>query len=182
VAVALARQVAPNQYEFAPMFGNVIGQIDNNLMVMQICEEVCAKHGLVALLQEKPFANINGSGKHNNWSLSTLEGAQLFNPTNLTSKTGSPELFPVVMACMVAGIDKYGDLMRMAIAAPGNDFRLGGMEAPPAVISTYLGEDMTNYLNEFVAGARLYALRLSLDAYLMHGHHKGRSNRSRPVG
>jgi glutamine synthetase len=146
------REVAPNQYEFAPMFGNVIGQIDNNLMVMQICEEVCAKHGLVALMQEKPFANINGSGKHNNWSLSTMEGAQLFNPTNLTSKTGCAELFPVVMACMVAGIDKYGDLMRMAIATPGNDFRLGGMEAPPAVISTYLGEDMTNYLNEFVAG------------------------------
>ena len=68
------------------------------------------------------------------------------------SKTGCAELFPVVMACMVAGIDKYGDLMRMAIATPGNDFRLGGMEAPPAVISTYLGEDMTNYLNEFVAG------------------------------
>jgi len=83
-------QVAPNQYEFAPMFGNVIGQIDNNLMVMQICEEVCAKHGLVALMQEKPFANINGSGKHNNWSLSTMEGAQLFNPTNLTCALLSP--------------------------------------------------------------------------------------------
>jgi glutamine synthetase len=94
-------QVAPNQYEFAPQFGNVIGQIDNNLMVMQICEEVCAKHGLVCLMQEKPFANINGSGKHNNWSLSTKEGAQLFNPTNLAKNTGNTEIFPVIMSCMV---------------------------------------------------------------------------------
>lgn len=99
-------QVAPNQYEFAPLFGPVVGQVDQNLMVMQIIEEVSAKHGLVALLQEKPFAGINGSGKHNNWSLSTNCGAQLFNPSSLTSKTGKEELFPVVMACMVAAIDK----------------------------------------------------------------------------
>ncbi|KAK3268147.1 hypothetical protein CYMTET_23333 [Cymbomonas tetramitiformis] len=146
------REVAPNQYEFAPLFGHVVGQVDQNLMVMQIMEEVAAKHGLAALLQEKPFAGVNGSGKHNNWSLSTACGTQLLNPTDLTAAFGKPELFPIVMSCIVAGIDKYGDLMRMAIAAPGNDFRLGGMEAPPAVISTYLGDDMTTYLNAFLEG------------------------------
>jgi glutamine synthetase len=146
------REVAPNQYEFAPMFGPVVGQVDQNLMVMQIIEEVAAKHGLAALLQEKPFEGINGSGKHNNWSLMTKEGALLFNPTQLAAKTGSTLLTPVIMAAMVSAIDKYGDMMRMSIATPGNDFRLGGMEAPPAVISTYLGDDMTSYLEAFMEG------------------------------
>eukprot|EP00238_Polyblepharides_amylifera_P006290 CAMPEP_0196579046 /NCGR_PEP_ID=MMETSP1081-20130531/16539_1 /TAXON_ID=36882 /ORGANISM="Pyramimonas amylifera, Strain CCMP720" /LENGTH=767 /DNA_ID=CAMNT_0041898483 /DNA_START=79 /DNA_END=2382 /DNA_ORIENTATION=+ len=146
------REVAPNQYEFAPMFGPVVGQVDQNLMVMQIIEEVAARHGLVALLQEKPFAGINGSGKHNNWSLTTDCGAQLFNPVQLAKKSGNASVFPIVMAAIISGIDKYGDLMRMSIATPGNDFRLGGMEAPPAVISTYLGEDITNYLTRFLGG------------------------------
>lgn len=146
------REVAPNQYEFAPLFGSVITQTDQNLMVMQICEEVAAKHGLAALLQEKPFAGINGSGKHNNWSISTLCGAQLLNPGDLTARSGNPELFPVVMSAIVAAVDEYGDLMRLAIASPGNDFRLGAMEAPPSVISTYLGKQMTAYLKDFMEG------------------------------
>ena len=146
------REVAPNQYEFAPEFGSVITQTDQNLVVMQICEEVAAKHDLACLLQEKPFAGVNGSGKHNNWSISTLCGAQLLNPGDLTAKSGNPELFPVVMAALVAGVDSYGDLMRLSIASPGNDFRLGAMEAPPSVISTYLGTQMTEYLTEFMNG------------------------------
>ena len=123
------REVAPNQYEFAPLFGSVITQTDQNLMVMQIAEEVARKHDLACLLQEKPFAGVNGSGKHNNWSISTLCGAQLLNPGDLTAKSGNPNLFPIVMAALVAGVDEYGDLMRLAIASPGNDFRLGAMEA-----------------------------------------------------
>ena len=146
------REVAPNQYEFAPLFGSVITQTDQNLVVMQICEEVAAKHGLAALLQEKPFAGVNGSGKHNNWSISTLCGAQLLNPGDLTARSGNPELFPVVMSAIVAAVDEYGDLMRLAIASPGNDFRLGAMEAPPSVISTYLGKQMTAYLKDFMEG------------------------------
>jgi glutamine synthetase len=146
------REVAPNQYEFAPLFGAVWGQIDQNLMAMQICEEVAAKHGLAALFQEKPFAGMNGSGKHNNWSISTNEGAQLLNPEDLAEKTSNTELFPLVMACIVSAIDKYGDLMRMSIACPGNDFRLGAMEAPPSVISTYLGEQLTTYLDAYRKG------------------------------
>jgi len=147
------REVAPNQYEFAPLFGPAVTQTDNNLMVMQITEEIAARHGLAALLQEKPFAGVNGSGKHNNWSISTAEGVQLFNPEVLNKATGNPDVFPIIMAAVVSAIDKHGDLMRLAIASPGNDFRLGAMEAPPAVISTFLGPDMTAYLEAFAAGS-----------------------------
>jgi glutamine synthetase len=146
------REVAPNQYEMCPLFGNCIVQIDQNLMVMQLVEEIAAKHGLAALLQEKPFAEINGNGKHNNWSLATLEGAQLLNPPQLLEKTGNDMAFPVVMAALVSGVDKHGDLMRLAISSPGNDFRLGAMEAPPAVMSMYLGKDMTDFLKAFSEG------------------------------
>lgn len=144
------REVAPNQYETAPRFGAVCVQTDQNLQVMQVMDDVARKHGLAAILVEKPFAGINGSGKHNNWSISTKEGAQLYNPIDLCKKTGKKELFPIVMAATVSAIDKFGDLMRMAIASPGNDFRLGAMEAPPAVMSTYLGQQMTDYLQSFM--------------------------------
>jgi len=147
------REVAPNQYEFAPMFGSVVSQTDQNLVVMQIIEETAAKFGLAGLMQEKPFQGINGSGKHNNWSISTAEGVQLLNPAQLYAKTKNADVFPVVMAAIVSALDKHGDLLRMSVASPGNDFRLGAMEAPPAVISTYLGDDMTAYLERFIAGA-----------------------------
>lgn len=147
------REVAPNQYEFAPLFGHVFEQTDNNLMVMQIAEEVAPKHGLRAIFHEKPFQGVNGSGKHNNWSISTKCGAQLLNPGDLSRKMKNDHtLFPIVMSAMVSAVDKYGDLMRAAISSPGNDFRLGGMEAPPAVISTYLGQDLTSYLTRFMDG------------------------------
>jgi len=143
------REVAPNQYEFAPFFGTATTQIDQNLVVMQICDEVAARHGLACLAQEKPFKDVNGSGKHNNISLGTNTGVNLLNPKQLAKASGSHEIFPVLMAAMVRSVDLHGDLMRMAIASPGNDFRLGAMEAPPAVISTYLGDDITQYLEEF---------------------------------
>ena len=151
------REVAPNQYEFAPLFGNCISQTDQNLMVMQIIEEVASENGLAALLQEKPFAGINGSGKHNNWSLGTTGGVNLLNPKQINAASGNPEIFPVVMAALVSAIDKHGDLMRLSIASPGNDFRLGAMEAPPAVMSTYLGEDMTKYLMDFMESGKVEA-------------------------
>jgi glutamine synthetase len=140
------REVAPNQYEFAPLFGNVISQTDQNLMVMQIIEEVASENGLAALLQEKPFSGINGSGKHNNWSIGTVDGVNLLNPKQINTASKNDAVFPVIMAALVSAIDKHGDLMRLSIASPGNDFRLGAMEAPPAVMSTYLGDDMTRYL------------------------------------
>jgi len=146
------REVAPGQFEFAPEYGINTIQIDQNLMVMQVIEEVAARHGLAALLQEKPFAGINGSGKHNNWSLSTATDVPLFLAGPLNKATGNDLAFPVVMAAVVAALDDHGDLMRMSIASPGNDFRLGAMEAPPAIMSTYLGEDLTSYLEAFVNG------------------------------
>merc|ERR1711990_1192578 len=146
------REVAPNQYENAPFFGTATTQIDQNLMFMQIAEEVSARHGLACLMHEKPFAGINGSGKHNNISLGTTEGVNLLNVGQLQKASGSSEIFPVLMAGIISAVDTHGDLMRMAIASPGNDFRLGACEAPPAIVSTYLGDDITAYLEKFMAG------------------------------
>jgi glutamine synthetase len=146
------REVAPNQFEFAPLYGNNTTQIDQNVMVMQIIEEVAPKHGLAALLQEKPFNDVNGSGKHNNWSLATKDGVQVLDPEAVLEASGNPEAFPIIMAAIIAAVDEHGDLMRASIASPGNDFRLGACEAPPAIVSTYLGDDMTNYLEGFMSG------------------------------
>mmetsp|Transcript_30682 Transcript_30682/g.42876 ORF Transcript_30682/g.42876 Transcript_30682/m.42876 type:complete len:708 (+) Transcript_30682:3-2126(+) len=146
------REVAPNQYEFAPLFGSVTTQIDQNIIVMQIIEEVAPQYGLAALLQEKPFNNVNGSGKHNNWSVATTDGCNLLNVNQVTEVSGIPHMFATIMSAIVSGVDMHGDLMRMAIASPGNDFRLGACEAPPAIVSTYLGEDMTAYLDDFRNG------------------------------
>ena len=146
------REVAPNQYECAPYFGIASNQIDENLMVMQLIEEIAAGHGLVGLLHEKPFMGINGSGKHNNFSLGTPDGINLFNGPQMCRESGSNDTFPIVMAAVVRAVDKHGDLMRMSIASPGNDFRLGACEAPPAIISTYLGEQLTTFLQEFSNG------------------------------
>mmetsp|Transcript_3297 Transcript_3297/g.7131 ORF Transcript_3297/g.7131 Transcript_3297/m.7131 type:complete len:709 (-) Transcript_3297:714-2840(-) len=140
------REVAPNQYEVAPYFGIATAQIDENLMVMELMEEIAAKHGLAALLHEKPFKGINGSGKHNNFSLGCDTGLNLFNGPQVSAATGTSEAFPCIMAATVRAVHKYPDLLRHVIAAPGNDFRLGAMEAPPSIISTYLGEALTNYL------------------------------------
>jgi len=140
------REVAPNQYEVAPMFGLATTQIDQNLWVMQILEEVAARHGLAALNEEKPFNDVNGSGKHNNFSLGTDTGVNLLNVGQVTEASGNPEVFPLLMSCIVRAVDLHGDLMRMAIASPGNDFRLGACEAPPAITSTYLGDSLTSYM------------------------------------
>jgi len=146
------REVAPGQFEFAPLYGVNTIQIDQNLVVMQIIEEVAAKHDLAALLQEKPFEGINGSGKHNNWSLATATDIPLFLAGPINKACDNDQAFPIIMAAVVAALDEHGDLMRMSIASPGNDFRLGAMEAPPAIISTYLGDDLTNYLEAFKSG------------------------------
>lgn len=113
---------------------------------------MAARHNLAALLQEKPFAGVNGSGKHNNWSLWTDTGVNLLAPDKLNSASGNPAAFPTVMAAIVRAVDAHGDMMRSAIASPGNDFRLGACEAPPAILSAYLGEDMTGYLEKFMDG------------------------------
>jgi glutamine synthetase len=146
------REVAPGQFEFAPLFGTNTTQIDQNVMVMQIIEEVAPKYGLAALLQEKPFNDVNGSGKHNNWSIATRDGVQVLDPEAVHEASGNDHAFAVIMSAIIAAVDEHGDLMRMAIASPGNDFRLGACEAPPAIVSTYLGDDMTAYLKAFLEG------------------------------
>ena len=119
---------------------------------MQIIEEVATRHGLAALMQEKPFNDINGSGKHNNWSIATEDGIMMLHPKAINAATNNPAAFAVIMAAIISAVNEHGDLMRMAIASPGNDFRLGACEAPPAIVSTYLGDDMTFYLSHFKDG------------------------------
>jgi glutamine synthetase len=120
---------------------------------MQIIEEVCIRHGLTALLQEKPFAGYNGSGKHNNWSISTDDGTNLINFEELSKLPGGAEMFPVVLAAIIKAVDEYGDLMRMSIATPGNDLRLGGYEAPSNIVTLSLGESLTDYLEGYMNGS-----------------------------
>jgi glutamine synthetase len=143
------KEVAPGQYEFAPLFGTMTTQIDQNLIVMQIIEETAIKHELAALFQEKPFQGVNGSGKHNNWSIATEDGTNLLNPKQVEAKTGNPDIFPIIMAAIIKAIDENGDLMRMAVSTPGNDFRLGACEAPPAIMSMYLGEELSSFMQDF---------------------------------
>lgn len=121
-------------------------------MLMQIMEEVAAQYDLACLIQEKPFAGVNGSGKHNNWSIAANDGTNLFDPKQLATRSGTSEIFPVVMAAVLSAVDEYGDLMRMSIAPPGNDFRLGACEAPPSIMSVYLGDSMTTYLAGYKDG------------------------------
>lgn len=149
------REVAPGQFEFAPLFGITTQQVDQNVMVMQILDEVAKKHGLVALLHEKPFQGVNGSGKHNNWSIALKnDKTNLFNYPQLCARYGEAgkNAFPIIMAAMVQAVNEHGDLLRLAVAAPGNDFRLGACEAPPAIMSTYLGEDLSNFLLKYSQG------------------------------
>lgn len=146
------REVAPNQYEMAPYFGRVTQQVDQNLVIMQLCEEIAARYNLACLFQEKPFQDINGSGKHNNWSMGTTCGVNLLNAKQIEKASGSALTFPIILAAMVSAVDKHGDLMRAAISCPGNDFRLGACEAPPAVISAYLGGSVTEFLDAFRSG------------------------------
>ena len=133
----------PHQYEFAPLVGSIATQIDRTVIAMQVIQEVAAKHGMAALLQEEPFNNVNGSGSHTNWFIATVNGVGLLNVDQIAKDSGSIVLFPVIMHALIAAVDTHGDLMRLAIATPGNDFRLGACEAPPTIISTYLDDDMT---------------------------------------
>lgn len=136
-------EVAPGQYEFAPIFERSSVAVDHNIMVMELMRQVAPRHGLACLFHEKPFAHINGSGKHNNWALSTDKGLNLLDPTS------DPEgnlLFLIVLTAVLSAIDRHSALLRASIASNGNDHRLGGHEAPPVIISAYLGETLERLL------------------------------------
>ncbi|MCQ2527694.1 MAG: glutamine synthetase III [Saccharofermentans sp.] len=133
-------EVAPCQHELAPVFDTTNVAVDHNQLTMEVMKKVADKHGYVCLLHEKPFAGINGSGKHNNWSMSTNTGVNLLDP----GKTPADNVkFLVFLAAVIKAVDDYADMMRLSVASAGNDHRLGANEAPPAIISIFLGDELT---------------------------------------
>jgi len=142
-------EVAPAQHELAPIYSSTNIATDHNQLVMEYMQKVALRHGLVCLLHEKPFAGINGSGKHNNWSMGTSDGQNLLEP----GKTPHDNLqFLVFLMAVIAAVDDYSDLLRASAATPGNDHRLGANEAPPAIISVFLGEQLTDILAQLENG------------------------------
>ena len=132
-------EVAPCQHELAPVFDTTNIAVDHNQLTMEIMKKVAEKHDLVCLLHEKPFAGINGSGKHNNWSMITNTGVNLLDPGKTPADNTQ---FLIFLAAIIEAVDEYADLMRVSVASPGNDHRLGANEAPPAIISIFLGEEL----------------------------------------
>ncbi|QEN05826.1 glutamine synthetase type III [Thiospirochaeta perfilievii] len=142
-------EVAPNQFELAPIYDSANVATDRNQLTMEAMKRIASRHGMVALMHEKPFAGVNGSGKHNNWSLATDTGVNLLSPgTNPQENTQ----FLLFLAAIIEAVDTYAPLLRMSAASAGNDHRLGGHEAPPAVISIYLGKELTTILEKIAKG------------------------------
>ena len=142
-------EAAPAQHELAPIFGTTNIATDHNQLTMEIMKKVAARHGLVCLLHEKPFDGINGSGKHNNWAIATGEGKNLLDP----GKTPHTNMrFLLFLCAVIAAVDDYQNLLRVSVASAGNDHRLGGNEAPPAIISMFLGDELTAILDAMESG------------------------------
>ncbi len=142
-------EVAPAQHEMAPVFTTSNISVDANMLTMEIMKKVAQKHGLVCLLHEKPFEGINGSGKHNNWSMSTDTGLNLLNPGK---EPENNTLFKLVLAAVIKSVDEYQGILRASVASAGNDHRLGANEAPPAIISIYLGDQLGSLVDCIVKG------------------------------
>ena len=142
-------EVAPCQHEMAPVYTDANTACDNNQLVMEIMKKCAAKHNLVCLLHEKPFAGVNGSGKHNNWSLATDTGKNLFSPGKTPRQNAQ---FLVFLAAFVQGVDEYQDFLRSTVAFAGNDHRLGANEAPPAILSIFLGDELTAVVDSIING------------------------------
>ena len=140
-------EVAPSQHEMAPIYTDANSACDQNQLVMEIMKKVADRHGLVCLLHEKPFAGVNGSGKHDNWSLSTDTGKNLFKPGSTPRQNARFLLF---LAAFVKGVDDYQDFLRATVAFPGNDHRLGAQEAPPAVLSIFLGDELSAVVDSII--------------------------------
>ncbi|AEL27085.1 glutamine synthetase III family protein [Cyclobacterium marinum] len=145
-------EVAPGQFEVAPLFEDINKATDHNLLLMEVMEKVAEKHGLKVLFHEKPFAGLNGSGKHNNWSLITDTGVNLFQPSNSARENLQ---FLCFLVATIKAVYENADLLRASIASAGNDFRLGANEAPPAIISIFLGSTLTGILDELEKNGNL---------------------------
>ena len=137
-------EVAPAQHELAPIFDTANVAVDHNQLTMEVMKKVAAKHGLVCLLHEKPFDGINGSGKHNNWSMITNTGVNLLEPGRTPAENAQ---FLIFLMAVIKAVDDYADLLRISVASAGNDHRLGANEAPPAIISIFLGDELTAVLD-----------------------------------
>ena len=142
-------EVAPAQHEMAPIFAPANLAVDQNQLTMEVMKKVALEHGLVCLLHEKPFAGINGSGKHDNWSLSTDDGQNLLDPGSSPMENAQ---FLTFLAAIIKAVDEYAELLRMSVASAGNDHRLGANEAPPAIISIFLGEELEAVVEALVDG------------------------------
>ena len=140
-------EVAPAQHELAPIFSTTNIAADHNQLTMELMQKVAKKHGMVCLLHEKPFAGVNGSGKHNNWSISTDTGANLLEPGETPYENAQ---FLIFLCAVIKAVDEYQDLLRISVASAGNDHRLGANEAPPAIVSMFLGTDLSEILEAIV--------------------------------
>ncbi len=143
-------EVAPAQHELAPIYTNASVATDHNQLTMELMQKVALRHGLVCLLHEKPFEGVNGSGKHNNWAISTDTGLNLLDPGDSPNENAQFLLF---MTAVIAAVDEYQALIRMSVASAGNDHRLGANEAPPAVISVFLGDEIDAIVKSIITGA-----------------------------
>lgn len=152
-------EVAPSQHELAPIFSTVNIAADQNQLIMETMARVADRHELVCLLHEKPFAGVNGSGKHNNWSITTSAGENLLDPGDTPHENARFLLF---LIAVIAAVDEYGDLLRISVASAGNDHRLGAQEAPPAIISIYLGDELTAVLDAIEKGIPYQSLAREL--------------------
>ncbi|HPM23261.1 MAG TPA: glutamine synthetase III [Phycisphaerae bacterium] len=175
-------EVAPNQYEFAPVFENANVAGDHQMLTMQMLRTVAERHGFVCLLHEKPFAGVNGSGKHNNWSLATDTGVNLLDPHD---ETHTNMQFLVFLTAVIRAVDLHADLLRASIASAANDHRLGANEAPPAIISIYLGDMLSDILDQLERGETRGTKkggRLNLGARTLPQipRHSGDRNRTSP--
>jgi glutamine synthetase len=175
-------EVAPGQYEVAPTFENANVATDHQMLLMHVLRQVAPRHGFVCLLHEKPFDRVNGSGKHNNWSISTDTGINLLNPRD---EAHTNMQFLVFLVAVIRAVDLHADLLRAAIASAGNDHRLGANEAPPAIISIFLGEMLSDILDQLEAGAPRSTKRgrkLDLGAHTLPqiARHSGDRNRTSP--
>ena len=175
-------EVAPGQYELAPTFEKTNVAVDHQMITMHILKDVARKHGFECLIHEKPFAGINGSGKHNNWSLSTDTGVNLFEPK---AETHNNLQFLVFLCAVIRAVDKNAELLRASIASAGNDHRLGANEAPPAIMSVFLGEMLTDIIDQLEAGkprktVKGGTLDLHADTLSDVPRHAGDRNRTSP--
>ena len=172
-------EVAPAQHELAPVFDTTNVAVDHNQLTMEVMKKVADKHGLVCLLHEKPFEGINGSGKHNNWSMSTDTGVNLLDPGKTPAENTQ---FLIFLTAVIKAVDEYADVLRISVASAGNDHRLGANEAPPAVVSVFLGDELTEVLksienDEYFAGSR--AVQMDIGAKVLPHFVKDNTDRNR---